>query len=118
MEATAAAVEGDVKTTRVLRTRKTNPDHENLSKNKNGATTKTTTTTIMKQPKVKRKNFTNVNLCQRFSKAIEDVLVVSKNEDFRSGCFRMLGVKNGLDAGTKIQELATELKGKQQEDEA
>lgn len=98
---------------RPQRQRSISPDHETL----NG-----------KRQKVKRKNLittttaiatttqtSSVNLCQRLSSALESVLVESKNESFRTSCFEILSVQNGADAGTKIQELATKLKGKRQQ---
>lgn len=87
-----------------------NPDHENQSSNNNEQISK-------KRPKVKRLTTaatSSVDLCQRFSKAIENILIITKNEDFRQRCFKLLGVENGSDAGTKLKELAEQLKGKKQ----
>ena len=84
-----------------------NPDHENQQNeisNEQGNE---------KRPKVKRNNSTSsVDLCQRLSKAIENILTITKNEEFRGSCFELLGVENASDAGVKIKELAEKLKGK------
>lgn len=55
-----------------------------------------------------------VDLCQRFAKSIEDLLISCKNEKFRDECFKILGVENGSDAGIKTRELAMMLKDKRQ----
>jgi hypothetical protein len=55
-----------------------------------------------------------VDLCQRFSKSIEELLISCKNEKFRDECFEILGVENGSDAGIKTRELAMKLKDKRQ----
>jgi len=83
-----------------------NPDHENQQTNENSK----------KRPKVKRNNSTtsSVDLCQRLSKAIENILIITKNDEFRWDCFRQLDVENSSDAGAKIKELAEQLKGKKQ----
>ncbi|KAL7041846.1 hypothetical protein ACKWTF_000926 [Chironomus riparius] len=84
-----------------------NPDHENQQNNE---------IISKKRPKVKRNNSTSsVDLCQRISKAIENILILTKNEEFRKSCFQLLGVENSSDAGTKIKELAESLKGKKQQ---
>lgn len=84
-----------------------NPDHENQQQNNENS---------KKRPKVKRNNSTtsSVDLCQRLSKAIENILIITKNDEFRWECFRQLDVENSSDAGAKIKELAEQLKGKKQ----
>lgn len=66
---------------------------------------------VKKRPKVKR---TSVDLCQRLSTAIENILIVTKNEEFRSNCLRLLQAENASEAGIKIRILAEQLEDKKQ----
>lgn len=59
-------------------------------------------------------NLNGIDLCQRLSKSIEDLLISCKNERFRDECFKILDVENGSDAGIKTRELAMKLKDKRQ----
>ena len=59
-----------------------------------------------KKKRVLKKEKGKVDLCQRFSKTIEDLLVSCPNEEFKSQCLSTLGVKNAHEA----RELAVELK--------
>lgn len=53
---------------------------------------------------------TTVNLTQRISKAMKDVLVTTLDESFREECLSTLGVVNGSEAGKKIEELIVKFK--------
>lgn len=55
-------------------------------------------------------NKVSVNLNQRLSKAIKDVLVTNLNESFREKCLRTLDSKNGSEAGEKVEKLIVKFK--------
>lgn len=55
-------------------------------------------------------NTATVDLTQRISKAMKDVLVTTLDENFRKECLSTLGVDNGSEAGKKIEELIVKFK--------
>lgn len=70
-----------------------------------------------KKQKVKY-NRATVNLNQRISKAISEVIVTSLNDSFRDKCLQTLDVANGSEAGEKVEDLLAEFKGNQKQQKA
>lgn len=54
----------------------------------------------------------SIELIDKLSKSIEELLISCTNDEFRKECFGIIGVDNGEDAGIKTKELALSFKGK------
>ncbi|KAG5674584.1 hypothetical protein PVAND_004538 [Polypedilum vanderplanki] len=81
-----------------------NPDNEKLDDIMKHTKMKLRETTITKRRKTTNNKDAEL-LCQRLSRAFGEVLVTSKNEEFRNNCFKKLKVTNSVEASEKIFEL-------------
>lgn len=55
----------------------------------------------------------NVDWNLRIANAFKSVIVTTRNEEFREKCLTILGVKNGSEAGKKVEALLAEFKDSQ-----
>lgn len=75
----------------------------------NGPVSRSSSSLPKRQPPSKKAKST-IDLNLRIASAFKNVIVTTRNENFRDKCLQILQVTNGSEAGKKIEKLLVEFK--------